>query len=231
MKLRGCDIVETNSTKQSSRAYFTKALVILLFAIALVLAIMWSNTANTVALFPTKEGIEPYHFSNHEREILTLLNDNSALLRIKAPKEARHLSVHIHTLKDDGTWDTSTTDNDMFWGEDMTSSELFEVVYALTRKDDFSIAMRCRYQTGAITCFSEIPDPEVPFDHKIATSAFLSEFETIELDQEIPIAILALNEDNELSTPTLSGYFDTSQLANCDFVQIVTMTFSDDGLT
>jgi hypothetical protein len=185
-----------------------------------------TQTSTDASLFPTKEGVEPYQFSKHDKDILRLFDGEVSLLRIKSPKEAQHLSVLLHTLKDDGTWDTCATNNDMFWGEDTTSDQQLEGILALSREDDYSIKMRIGYETGATAFLNGIPAPEFSFDPKAGSSAFLSEFQTIELDKEIPIAMLALNEDCELPTPSLSDYFDTSLLDGYDFVQIVTITFS-----
>lgn len=197
----------------------------------ILLLILSSCTGKSMeaSLLPTKEGIAPVTLSERENQIINLLDKgNSAFFAMKAPKESKRLQILLHTLKEDGTWDTTQTNNDMFRGEDSSDVQPLEGVFSLTRNDDCSIAMRCENKNGVTTLLNDIPAPQLSFDSNSGSSSFLWHFQSIELDKEIPIAILALNQNNRITPPSLRDYYDTSKLADYDFVQVVTFTFTTD---
>lgn len=188
-----------------------------------------TSSSTEASLFPTEDGISPVTLSERETQIINLLDKgNSAFLSIKAPKEAQRLQILLRTLKEDGTWDITQTNNDMFWGEDSSEVQPLEGVFSLSRNDDYSIAMRCENTNGVTNFLSDIPAPQLSFDPKSGSSSFLWYVQPIELDKEIPIAILALNQNNRITPPSLRDYYDTSKLADYDFVQVVTFTFTSD---
>ncbi len=216
--------MKEDSSKKSVMTYFVLAIGILAVTLVLLRAVMWLNSDDINSLYPTKVGIEPYQYSEHEQEIFDFLelDRETALLKIKAPKDTGYLSFHLHTLKQNGLWTTSLID-----GFDLNENDTqFEATLGLIRNDDDSIEMEFGYRNdGKWGWVNDIATPEISFDAKSKSWGFLYEFQKIEFDNEIPIAFLAMNDDNEIPNVRLSDYYDTSNLFYYDYVQIVTMTF------
>ncbi len=239
--------MKEKQSKKTFKDYFVLAIGILAVALVLARAVIWlspNNTSNdTESLYPTKVGVEPYQYNEHEQELLDLINleGDIALLKIKAPREAKYLSFHVHTLKDDGTWDTTLVGEkdlsshiDFMKYLEKTTPRQFEATLVLIRNEDFSIDMEFGFIKDAKGFLDDIPAPDVPFDVRSCAWGFLRESKSIELKQNIPIAFLLINKDN--SSPITVGLADFKLTnsgferiaTNYDFAQYVTMTFSDE---
>ena len=59
------------------------------------------------------------------------------------------------------------------------------------------------------------------------TWAFLTDPQTIQLDQPIPVALLAYDTGTSMSSLDLQDYFHPENLTGPDLVQAVTVTFSE----
>ena len=67
------------------------------------------------------------------------------------------------------------------------------------------------------------PDPNTTMH----TWAFLTDPQTIQLDQPIPVALLAYDSGTSMSSLNLQDYFHPENLTGPDLVQAVTVTFSE----
>ncbi len=259
--MEGRDGVKEKLSKRTFKDYFVLTIGILAVVIVMARAVIYlspDDTSNqTDSLYPDKVGIEPYRYNEHEWDLLDFLDrQNTILLKVKAPKEARYLSFHIHTLQEDGTWETSLVSEEDLEGyfvwekpiltqEDMdeylayrqrvVENEImlpFEGTFFFLRNSDDSIKIDLKLGKQMRGFQVDIPAPVIAFDERMGISGFLHEFQTIELGEEIPVAFLVLNDELVLSdedkmpSVTLSEYYDTSELTEYSFVQFVTMTFS-----
>ena len=59
------------------------------------------------------------------------------------------------------------------------------------------------------------------------STAFLTDPQTIQLDQPIPVALLAYGTGTSMSSLDLQSYFTPEDLAGLALVQAVTVTFSE----
>lgn len=56
---------------------------------------------------------------------------------------------------------------------------------------------------------------------------FLQEFQKIEINQEIPVALMVYDSGPRLESYSLNDYFEPSKFDGMDFVQVVTLNFTD----
>ena len=64
----------------------------------------------------------------------------------------------------------------------------------------------------------------------IASSVgFLDESQEIQLNEEIPVAVMAYDSKTGMKNFTLQDFFDPSAFEGLDLVQAVTLMFSDEG--
>ena len=60
-----------------------------------------------------------------------------------------------------------------------------------------------------------------------STKGYLAEFRPIELNEEIPLAIMVYDSGTSMRSYTPQDYYDTSAFEDMDLAQAVTVRFSD----
>lgn len=94
-------------------------------------------------------------------------------------------------------------------------------------KENYSIDInintngRALYKTGELTF-----NPE----GIVSTRGFLMEFHNIELNKEIPVAVMAYDSGSSIQSYSLQDYFEPSKFKGMDLAQFVTLTFTDKEL-
>ena len=63
-----------------------------------------------------------------------------------------------------------------------------------------------------------------------STKGFLQEFQKIEINKEIPVALMVYDSGTSMRSYSLKDYFDPSKFDGMDLVQVVTLTFADENL-
>lgn len=200
----------------------------LVLALLLLFTLTACNSEKESPFVMQKEGIAPYTFSQTQNEIFRCLNlsDHISLLKFKAPKETRSMNMYVHTLREDGTWDTRPSGVDTFLDEDQSEDQL-QGVLALMLEDDMSISVNDRCSAEMFATCQPIPAPVLDFESVNGAAGFLPSFQSIELEQEIPISLLILNSDGPMPNSALvDDYFTPEKFDGMDFVQVLTITFS-----
>lgn len=64
----------------------------------------------------------------------------------------------------------------------------------------------------------------------VSTKEFLQEFQKIEMDKEIPVALMVYDSGTIISSYLLQDYFEVSKFEGMDLVQVVTLTFTGEEL-
>ena len=67
-----------------------------------------------------------------------------------------------------------------------------------------------------------VKDTEPGQEYVASTKGFLKEAQKIELNQEIPVAIMIYDNGTEMETCTVQDYFTPEKFKNMDLVQAVT---------
>lgn len=106
----------------------------------------------------------------------------------------------------------------------MDSHEQMTGKFTMQLKENFAIDFninltdRFSYQTEEITLLTEPTS---------STKSFLQEFQKIELNKEIPVALMVYDSSTAMGSYSLQDYFEPSKFKTVDFVQVVTLTFTD----
>ncbi|WP_353095530.1 hypothetical protein [Tissierella praeacuta] len=201
-------------------------LSILIFVIVLFLIVCFNNTDGYK--FLTKEGIRPYKLSESEKYILQSfgMEGNSQIIYFHAPKEAITLNVNVYRLESGENW-SNIGGGAISIGTDREPIEQLTGTFTMQLKENYSIdfninaAGRASYKTDEIILDSEAI---------ASTKTFLEEFQKIEVNKEIPIALMVYDSGTSMRSHSLQDYFYPSEFGGMDLVQVVTLTFTDEEL-
>lgn len=173
--------------------------------------------------------IAPYDLTQQERDLLSafgLTDDNALALSFQAPAEAKALFIQVSRLED-GVWE-NVADSVSGFGMDGPQEDLpdsFAGLLCLEENVDRSLSVHVQSTFGG---FANTPQGAAPdLEWTMRSTAFLQETQTIQLDQPIPIALLAYGTGTSMSSLDLQSYFTPEDLAGLDLVQAVTVTFSE----
>ena len=175
--------------------------------------------------FLNKEGIAPYELSESEKYIFQSfgMDGNSSIISFNAPKDAITLDVNVYRLENDENW-SKIGGGAISIGKDREPTEQLVGTFTMQLKDnyvvDFNInsSGRASYKSDEILLNTE----EVA-----SAKGFLSEFQEIEVNKEIPVALMVYDSGTSMRSYSLQDYFEPSKFDGMDLVQVVTLTFSD----
>ena len=176
----------------------------------------------------TKEGVAQYELSENEKKLLQAFGmaDTSQILSFKAPKEAITLNANVYKLGDDDIWEM-TGNGSISIGDVKESVDRLSGLFTMQLKDNYAIdfnincAGQASYKTDEIACDKEIVARAI---------AFLNESSQIQLDEEIPVAIMVYDSGSSMPSYSPMDYFEPSKFKEMDLVQAVTLEFSDKEL-
>ena len=172
-----------------------------------------------------KEGIAPYELSDSEKYILQSFDmySTSQIISFHAPKEAISLNVNVYRLEDNGKW-SKIGGGGISIGTDRKPIDQLTGTFAMQLKENYSIDFHINasgvasYKTDEILLDSEII---------ASVKSFLQEFQTIEMNTEIPVALMVYDSGTGMESYSLQDYFEPSKFDGMDLVQVVTLKFSD----
>jgi hypothetical protein len=210
------------------------------FAIFLTIVIIMSfsacsNNTTTTELTP-KEGVWPYKLSESDTYLLKSLglDANTNIVSLQAPKSAKSLEVNVYILGDNGTWNpTGGGAMSLELGDNPEASREGNV--ALLLKDNYAIDFnmnimggRVSYKVGALDA-GALDAGALDADDKAMMSErrFLTDFQEIEINKEIPVAVMIYDSGNSMRGYEVADYFTPSKFRGMDVVQAVTLTFTD----
>lgn len=194
----------------------------LMMIVTIVLSACSNNAGELKSL--SKEGIAPYKFSENDTYLLDSLGIkmDTNIVTFKAPKAARGLNINAYVLNDDGTWKDA---GGLGISLDADADERLEGTFAMLLKDNFAIDFnihtkaRSSFKTEAL---------DVDFETMASAKGFLTDFQKIEMNKEIPVALMVYDDGNSIRTYELEDFFSPSVFEGMDLVQVVTLTFTDE---
>lgn len=175
-----------------------------------------------------KEGLAPYNLSEDEVFLLHSLgiDNKSQIIMFKAPKGVSSITANVYRLSDDYTWETEGGSGLAVINSTENNHDL-SGIFTMLLKDDASLELRITTQDGA-----QYSNSTKEYENISAFTAsyksFLSEFQQIELNREIPVAIILYDNGTAVKSYTPMDYFNPSTFEDMDFVQAVTLTFSNE---
>ncbi len=197
------------------------AVLLLSMIVTLAACSRGSDLPKTLA----KEGIAPYELSDSEKYILQSFDmySTSQIISFHAPKEAISLNVNVYRLEDNGKW-SKIGGGGISIGTDRKPIDQLTGTFAMQLKENYSIDFHINasgvasYKTDEILLDSEII---------ASVKSFLQEFQTIEMNTEIPVALMVYDSGAGMESYSLQDYFEPSKFDGMDLVQVVTLKFSD----
>lgn len=177
------------------------------------------DTAAQGAKYLEKEGIAPYDLSEGEEYILNVMNikKDTLLVSYNATENSKMLMVRVYNLND-GQWDE--TGNLTF----VIADDNKHGTISIMEKDNYVLEL----STISASAKSEKIDDENQYVQSQKT--VINDFQNIELNKEIPVAIY-INDSDTAGVPIeLSEFSDPSNFEGIDLVRAVTFEFMDETL-
>lgn len=186
-----------------------------------------SNTEDTTdkdteaqgAKYLEKEGIAPYDLSEGEEYILNVMNikKDALLVSYNATENTKMLMVRVYNLND-GQWDE--IGNLAF----VIADDNKHGTISIMEKDNYVLEL----STISASAKSEKIDDENEYVQSQKT--VINDFQNIELNKEMPVAIY-INDSDTAGVPIeLSEFSDPSNFEGIDLVRAVTFEFMDETL-
>ncbi len=199
--------------------------VVVLFVITVTLV---GCSKTDVPKLLDEEGIAPYKLSESEKYVLQSfgMDGNSQVISFNAPKDAISLNVNIYRLDNNKEWG-NIGDGAISIGIDREPAKQLTGTFTMQLKENYAIDFninsngRASYKTDEISLETEVV---------ASAKRFLEEFQEIEINKEIPVAIMVYDNGTSMRSYSLQDYFEPSKFDGMDLVQVVTLTFSDKEL-
>ena len=177
------------------------------------------DTAVQGAKYLEKEGIAPYELSEGEEYILNVMNikKDALLVSYNATENSKMLMVRVYALND-GQWDE--TGNLAF----VIADDNKQGTISIMEKDNYVLEL----STISASAKSEMIDDDNEYIRSQKT--VINDFQNIELNKEIPVAIYINDSDTAGVSIELSEFSDPSNFEGIDLVRAVTFEFMDETL-
>ena len=178
-----------------------------------------NDTAAQGAKYLEKEGIAPYEIYEGEEYILNVMNikKDALLVSYNATENSKMLMVRVYALND-GQWDE--TGNLTF----VIADDNKQGTISIMEKDNYVLEL----SAGFTSTKSEMIDDENEYVQ--SQKVVINDFQNIELNKEIPVAIY-INDSDTAGVPIeLSEFSDPSNFEGIDLVRAVTFEFMDETL-
>ena len=133
--------------------------------------------------------------------------------------------MNFAILDEEGEWELIDDDWGISIGTEREPEPTLKGTLALIFNDDHTIDVNIN------SCYSfSITPPEFSIELMGWSRAELMEFQTIELNQPIPIALMAYTSGSSMRSYAIEHYFDTSVFEGVDVVHAITLTFTEQEL-
>lgn len=202
-----------------------KRFISLILVFTMILALVACSNEKTASKQLTKEGVAPYELLENEKYLLESfgIDGNSQIISFNAPKNAITLNVNVYRLENDENW-KSIGDGSISIGKERESMEQLTGIFTMQLKENYAIDLNI----NASGRYSFKTD-EIILDTEAMASVkqFLENFQEVEINKEIPVALMIYDSGTSMKSYSLQDYFNPSEFAGMDLVQAVTLTFSD----
>jgi hypothetical protein len=190
-------------------------------AISFLLCVFFSACS---AKTHTKDIVQIRPLSTNDKEVLQALNlqDRANVISFQGPKEAKGIEVHTYVLGKDNTWEENGHGES--WCDENDDS-LLEGTFSMLLNENYSIEYHidtggeASYQTDQIVLDKE---------NLISAHTFLEQSKEFNLNEPIPVAIIAYDSGNSMRVFSLEDYFDPERFKGMVLVQAVVLEFTDD---
>ncbi len=154
------------------------------------------------------------------------MENNSKIISFYAPEEAITVIVNVYRLDSDNNWD-KIGGGGISIGADKGFAEQLTGTFTIQLRENYAIDYninaggRASYKTDEIMLDIEVG---------LSIKCFLQEFQEIEINKEIPVALMIYGSGTVMRICSPQDFFDPSAFDGMALVQAVTLTFSDKEL-
>lgn len=172
----------------------------------------------------SKEGIAPYELTERETYLLQSfgMKNSSQIISFHAPKEAVSLDVNIYRLNSGQVWE-SIGGGAISIGADRLPTDQLTGTFTMHLKENYAIDFNINASGRASFTTEEL---SLDIEAMASTKYFLQEFQNIELNTEIPVALMVYDSGSTMKSYNLGDYFEPSRFDDMELVQVVTLNFS-----
>lgn len=203
-----------------------KALLNAVVLSAVLLSLTACNDSSADAAASGKNGAAPYELTEDEQALLSALgitDVNSLILTFRAPAGTEELIVRLYTLGEDRNWKEADSGKIFLDEQEMTKET--EGLFTMQVRKDYSLEFCFKLDGSSMTYETDPPAGREPM---ACTRTFLPEFQEMEPNTEVPVAILSYTTGNTAYSCRLQDYYDTSNLSQMDLIQAVTLEFASE---
>lgn len=198
--------------------------LIILLMILVFFSMTACNDTNRIGDSLDQDGIVHYELTEDEKILLRSLGleNKSKIIKFQGPQEAITLNIKIYNLDSSNAWKL-IGGSGISIGKEREPSDVLRGNFSMVLKDNYKIDCyinsdgQAYFQTDEIFLEKEILASQV---------LFINEFTAIDLEKEIPIALMVYNSESYLPTLSLDYYFEPEKLKDFELVQVVTLSFS-----
>ena len=203
-----------------------KKIISALIAFAMIAALSACSGKADVPKLLDKEGIAPYELGQSERYVLEMfgMDKSSHMLSFNAPKEALSLKITVYHLEGE-LW-TELGGGAISLGEDREASRSLQGTLAMELRENHVVDVTV--DTMGRSSFTSM-DIQPAGEENAQAVGFFQDFKEIELNKEIPLALMVYDDGTSMRELSLDYYFEPSMFEGLDLVQAVTVTFSDEA--
>lgn len=195
-----------------------------------------NNTDNTRAIEEVENeiGVRPYNLSDENMDLLKVLNleEKANILSFKAPRTTKNIKANICILEEGRTWKVidrlsmKIEDKHFYYNDDVLKGTFSMIISDVNTKEmNINIGpsiLSLMRDRGEYRMYSDMYKGNF-----VSSSIFLEDFKKIELNKEIPVAIMVKNIGGEISSYNINSFFDTAKFEDMDYVEAVTLIFED----
>lgn len=193
-------------------------------AVFLVVFLTACSNGGASSRIPEKGGVSPCELSETETQLLESfdMTDTAQLMGFRAPEDAVSMKINVYHLKD-GAWQ-SAGQGEISTGKGDGGDKALTGTIAMQILEDHRIKFTV-HSSGNYTFISDAILSET--ESQSSMTGFLQGFQSGELNTEIPVALMVHDAGTKMSPYSLADYFDPTRFAEMDFVQVVTVEFSE----
>lgn len=199
-----------------------RKIFIILALMLLVVGCTTGGNAGTKQETMSKEGLEPYSFTDKELELLRYVSLNIVRIENFNVPEAETLIVNLLELNDEGKW-IRTGGTFIELGPELENTDMAgNLTMILQGNQDLDLSLNLA-GTSAYVKDNKEANLDTP-DTAVTAAMQLDKHREVALNEEIPVAIFL--QDNE-GTPTFTveDFHSTEKFSGYNSVRAVTMTF------
>ena len=172
----------------------------------------------------SSEGIAPFPFTAEEIEILSAfgIDSNAHALAFNAPAGTHAIHIYVYKNEKQAEWLLYESGSIVDF-----SDEPLDGLFTMIVNQDSSIELRLSSISGM--SFTSAPIENYGMV-KASSEEFLQDYHTIELEKEIPVAMMVYDRNYDDGAPvgeySLDDYYNPERFDVVDTVRVVTLMFS-----